>query len=120
MTAHSAVADGKLNNEELGSFTRPCDEIKRRLKEGTITLPFVMNGLQSIIEGSPVPTTQDVIDLDADPFVPNCWNVEEHHKGGQFQWDPAKVMLYLFKKRSKLFKKRSKAAGSRAPSSARS
>jgi hypothetical protein len=78
MTAHSAVADGKLTNEELGSFTRPCDEIKRRLNEGTITLPFVMNGLQSIIEGSPVPTTQDVIDLDADPVVPNCRNVEEH------------------------------------------
>jgi len=39
------------------------------------------------------------IDLDTDPFVPDDkdyqWSVEEHQKGGQFQWDAAKVKLYL-------------------------
>jgi hypothetical protein len=53
MTAHSAVADGKLTNEELGALTRRCDEIKRRLNEGTLPLPLVMRGLQHIIEGCP-------------------------------------------------------------------
>ena len=37
------------------------------------------------------------IDLDADPFVPNGWKVEEHQKGGQFKWDASQVALYLAK-----------------------
>ena len=36
-----------------------------------------------------------VIDLDADPYLPNGWKVEEHKKGGQFEWDPSKINLYL-------------------------
>lgn len=36
-----------------------------------------------------------VIDCDADPFVPKDWKVEDHRPGGQFEWDPAKVKLYL-------------------------
>ncbi len=36
-----------------------------------------------------------LIDLDADPFVPDGWEVIEHIKGGQFVFDPAKVTLHL-------------------------
>lgn len=40
-----------------------------------------------------------IIDCDADPFVPKGWKkgwkVEEHKKGGQFVFDPAKVKFYL-------------------------
>lgn len=36
-----------------------------------------------------------VIDCDADPFVPDGWSVEEHQKGGSFQWDASKVELWL-------------------------
>ena len=39
-----------------------------------------------------------MIDCDADPFCPDGLTVEEHKKGGQFQWDSAKVSLYLSKK----------------------
>lgn len=35
------------------------------------------------------------IDLDADPFVPDGWKVEEHQKGGTFTWDPNQVELHL-------------------------
>lgn len=35
------------------------------------------------------------VDLDADPFVSNGWEVVEHIKGGQFEWDPTKVAFYL-------------------------
>ena len=35
------------------------------------------------------------INCDADPFIPTGWSVEEHQKGGQFQWDAAKVKLWL-------------------------
>ena len=43
-------------------------------------------------------TIEHVIDLDAEPFVPDGWKVEEHQKGGQFKWDASKVALYLSKK----------------------
>lgn len=36
-----------------------------------------------------------VIDCDADPFVPDGWKVVEHIKGGQFEWNPTSVKLYL-------------------------
>ena len=44
-------------------------------------------------------TVNSVIDLDADPFVPNGWSVPEgfHRKGGQFKWDVSQVVLYLSK-----------------------
>jgi hypothetical protein len=36
-----------------------------------------------------------IIDLDADPFVPDGWKVEKHIKGGQFAFDPSAVKLHL-------------------------
>ena len=43
---------------------------------------------------------EHLIDLDADPFIPNGWSVEPggHQKGGQFKWDVSKVALHLSKK----------------------
>jgi hypothetical protein len=41
---------------------------------------------------------EHIVDLDADPFVPNGWAVEEHRKGGQWKWNPASLVLYLSKK----------------------
>lgn len=38
---------------------------------------------------------KNIIDCDADPFVPEGWTVEEHQKGGQFEWDPAQINLDL-------------------------
>lgn len=40
-----------------------------------------------------------IIDCDADPFVPGGWQVVEHNKMGQIQWDPAKVTFYHSEKR---------------------
>lgn len=39
--------------------------------------------------------TKHVIDLDDNPFVPKSLTVEKHVRGGVFEWDPAKVDLYL-------------------------
>lgn len=36
-----------------------------------------------------------IVDLDADPFCPDGWTVDEHRKGGQMEWDRTKVALYL-------------------------
>ncbi|MDP3725924.1 MAG: hypothetical protein Q8R36_01870 [bacterium] len=40
---------------------------------------------------------EHLINCDADPFVPNGWSVEEHQKGGQFEWnrDVQKDALWL-------------------------
>lgn len=35
-----------------------------------------------------------VVDLDADPFVPENWTVEEHRRGGKFLFEPSKMGLY--------------------------
>lgn len=40
---------------------------------------------------------QPIIDCDAAPFLPNGWSVEKHTKGGQFEWNPTRVKLYLAK-----------------------
>ena len=39
--------------------------------------------------------TKHVIDCDADPFLPNGWKMEEHTKGGQWEWNTDQVELYL-------------------------
>ncbi len=38
---------------------------------------------------------EHIIDLDADPFVPKGWKVEEHKKGGKVKWTSNLVHLYL-------------------------
>ena len=39
-----------------------------------------------------------IIDCDVSPSIPNGWSIEEHVAGGQLEWDPAKVELWLDKK----------------------
>ena len=51
-----------------------------------------MIAVRSLIRWSP---ETHIIDCDAAPLVPTRWKVEEHRKGGQFEWDPAKVSLHL-------------------------
>jgi len=36
-----------------------------------------------------------IINCDIAPYVPGGWEIEEHRRGGQFAWDPARVSLYL-------------------------
>ena len=35
------------------------------------------------------------VDLDINPRPFNDWKIKEHKKGGQFEWDPAKVDLFV-------------------------
>jgi hypothetical protein len=40
--------------------------------------------------------TEQIINCDIDPYVPNVrWTVVEHQKGGLFDWNPSQVELYL-------------------------
>jgi hypothetical protein len=38
---------------------------------------------------------EHLIDCDANPFTPNGWKVEEHQKGGQFDWSADSVKFHL-------------------------
>ena len=62
-------------------------EIKR-LSEGDLlaTLLPVIRGFGKVVI---------TVDLDADPFLPKEWKVEEHIKGGKFEFDPKKIALHL-------------------------
>lgn len=65
-------------------------DIKRMCEGDTLVrlLP-VVRGLGEVV------ITKHIIDLDADPFLPNDWKVVEHIKGGQFEFDPGKIRLHL-------------------------
>jgi len=54
--------------------------------------------LKKALTGVLLPTEREeehVIDCDANPFVPEGWTVEDHQKGGQFKWVPAKIKLFF-------------------------
>jgi hypothetical protein len=51
-----------------------------------------MRFLQGQLE---VVVRKHLIDLNADPSVPNGWSVVEHRRGGEFEWNPEKVRLHL-------------------------
>ena len=36
-----------------------------------------------------------IIDCNADPFIPPDYGVVEHQKGGKFEWDLSKIILFL-------------------------
>ncbi len=82
-----------VTDEQLGQYARREHDLFRRLREGTLQITQVLDGLQCLIEGRPLGT--HFIDLDAAPFIPDGWKVESHKKGGSFEWDPAKVALHL-------------------------
>lgn len=63
-------------------------------------LAWASNGekLERALKSALVAAAQEhLIDLDADPFIPDGWSVPEgcHQKGSQFTWDASKVKLYL-------------------------
>lgn len=72
---------------EAADFT-PDDVTKLRCAPQLGTFRNVLRGQVEIV------VVKHIIDLDADPFVPDGSTVEEHVKGGQFEWDPVKVIPY--------------------------
>lgn len=72
-----------LSEEQIIYYEQNLDKIPEALARG-----FTVLGEE-----------EHIIDLDSQPFIPyHSMNVEEHKKGGQFKWDPAKVKLFFNKK----------------------
>lgn len=55
------------------------------------------DGMMAILSGrATIAYIKHIINLDADPRTPyEGWSVEEHKKGGQFEWNSEKVKLFL-------------------------
>ena len=65
-------------------------ELVKKLSTGDI-----LSKLLPVIQGhADVIMKKHITNCDADPFVPDDWKVEEHTKGGQFEWNTDKVELY--------------------------
>ncbi len=73
---------------ELAGFT-PDEVTKLRNFPHLKDFKKVINGHAQIV------VVKHVIDLDVAPHVPDNWKVENHKKGGQLDWDPEKIQLYL-------------------------
>lgn len=73
---------------ENAGFT-PGDVTKLQQFKDLAKLKAVLSGLAQIV------TTKHVINCDIVPLVPNGWKVVQHVKGGQLEWNPADVELYL-------------------------
>jgi len=75
------------------------------MKYGALTLGQVeaiinklggMDGVKRFLSSQPEAVVRThIINCDVDPFVPKGWKVEEHIKGGELEWDPNKIQLYL-------------------------
>lgn len=87
MTTKSVVSD-----EQLGILARRQHDLFRRVREGTLPIGRVLDGLQCLIEGQQIGS--HVIDCDAAPFVPNGWILVSHKKGGVLEFDPSKILLH--------------------------
>ncbi len=63
----------------------------KKLCEGDILAQFL-----SVLKGhANIVMAKHIIDCDADPYVPDGWEVEEHTKGGQFEFEFQKIILYI-------------------------
>ncbi len=59
--------------------------IDRPIVSGAEFTRFLANG------GRVQVISEHMIDCDADPFLPEGWEVVERRKGGQLRWDPARI-----------------------------
>ena len=55
-----------------------------------------LGDLRNVIRShAQIVTVKHIVDMDADPYVPQGWKVESHKKQGQLECDPGKIQLYL-------------------------
>lgn len=113
METEKSVLDGKLTNEQLGGLTRRQNEIIRRINDGTLKYDEAMALLQGfvieakssyfgVLKGThEIKVIEHLIDCDADPFIPESWEVLEHQKGGIVRFNASKIDLYLSKPQRK-------------------
>ena len=85
---------GQANEIKLAARRAGATNADLKLLSEGDTFAKILPVLRGLAE---VTITKHIIDLDADPMIPNGWTVEKHTKGGQFKFDPRQVVLYLDK-----------------------
>lgn len=83
-----------MKTKQIATFTRRTQEMYRRLMQGTLPVEATLAGLQNLIQGG----YDSIVDLDADPFIPDGWSLESHAKGGKFDFYAPRIGFYLSKK----------------------
>lgn len=87
-----------------------CVEIQDAIRRNKVTpghLKKITSGdflahVRQVVDGyAEIKPIERLIDCDADPYLPSDRSVEEHRKGGQWKWNPAKVKLWLVKEQQK-------------------
>lgn len=98
------MAGYPVTGDQYRTIDRRMSDIKRQLNvaDGSPLDPqAVMDALQDIVEGhfgtAAKGGLRRLIDCDASPWCPRDWKVEKHKRGGQLEFDPSKVELYLSK-----------------------
>jgi hypothetical protein len=94
--------------EDMSSYTEgQVHQLMDRLQSNGFTSEHLTllgqykdpGSIKDVLEGrSEIKPREYEVDLDADPFIPFAnWSVKEQKRGGQFKYDPTKVVLYLDK-----------------------
>lgn len=98
-----------VTDEQLGIYARREHDLFRRIREGTLPVERVLDGLQSMIEGkfdAAPESSSRLIDCDARPFVPDGWSSKKEDQlrgavGGKLVWGKTKTKLFLAEKQKK-------------------
>lgn len=99
MTTEMVVPD-----EQLGVLARRYHDLFRRVREGSIPIGPVLQGMQDLQEGNfgAIPTgPRRLVDCDAQPYIPDGWRIERHTCRGLIEFDPARIELFQHEKQKK-------------------
>lgn len=94
MTAENAVTDDqrvKPMPEQVDTYARREVELRQRFLKGVLDTEGVLDGLQALQGRNRVA----MVDLGADPYLPNGWSVDEHRKGKVAKLERKGDDLYL-------------------------
>lgn len=80
-----------ITDAEKAAFLDRTVELLNCVKEGVVSMSEVLAGLQKLIDGD---FDNAIVDLDADPFIPEGLFLKEHRKGGKRVFDPAQLSIY--------------------------
>lgn len=101
-----ATEKTKERRDDYTLVSELLTQLKTLGESGLGRLLQQMNYVREVLNYRALPSFEDfkrfldkvapqIIDCDADPFIPKGWSVEKHYKNGQMKWDPARIQLYL-------------------------
>ena len=83
-------------NNDIDLVSVLLKEIQQSVIDGLINYDIILPLLKSFNDS--FSSGENLIDCDADPFIPDGWKIEEHKKSGLLKFDPLKISLYQSRK----------------------